>query len=122
MNETRRPCRDPREKRRSAGPEEREREAFLGLEDAAMYQAAGLSQLPKMPNAQATVVQRLQTDAGPPDPAQPTGDVTIVTPCVCGCGQPISRAMTGRPGKYASGAYQMRAMLARGRAEAQSRA
>jgi hypothetical protein len=33
-----------------------------------------------MPNAQATVVQRLQGDAGQLDPAPPTGDATVVIP------------------------------------------
>jgi hypothetical protein len=88
---------------------------FLSPEDAAMYQAAGLAQLPRMPNAQAMVLTRLAEAPERPDPAPVAGDATSVTPCACGCGEPVARAATGRPGVYASGACRMRAMRARRR-------
>lgn len=36
--------------------------------------------------------------------------------CACGCGEPVSRARTGRPGRYVSGAHRMRGLRARRRA------
>ena len=36
--------------------------------------------------------------------------------CACGCGEPVSRARTGRPGRYVNGAHRMRVLRARRRA------
>jgi hypothetical protein len=41
--------------------------------------------------------------------------------CACGCGMPVTRAQTGRPARYVSGAHRMRALRARRRAAAVSR-
>jgi hypothetical protein len=87
-----------------------------------MYQAAGLAQLPRMPNMQTVVMQQLGEEVHEADPAPQPRYATAVTPCACGCGQPVSRAATGRPGMYASGACRMRALRARKRAETSSRA
>ena len=88
---------------------------YLNPEDAAMWQAAGLAQLPRMPFSQATVMQRLPDAAQRPEAASVAGDARTVTPCACGCGEPVTRAATGRPGQYASGACRMRALRARRR-------
>jgi hypothetical protein len=81
-----------------------------------MYHAAGLAQLPRMPNAQARVMHRLGEDVHEADPEPQPRYATAVTPCACGCGQPVSRAATARPGRYASAACRMRAPRARQRA------
>lgn len=88
---------------------------FLSPEDAAMWQAAGLAQLPRMPFTQATVMQRLPGDSKAAEAAPDAGNGTAVTPCACGCGEMVARAATGRPGLYASGACRMRALRARRR-------
>jgi hypothetical protein len=88
----------------------------LSPEDSAMWQAAGLAQLPRMPFTQATVMQQLPCDAEAAEAAPDAGNGTAVTPCACGCGEMVARAATGRPGQYASGACRMRALRARRRA------
>jgi hypothetical protein len=79
-----------------------------------MYQAAGLAQLPRMPNMQATVMQRLRDDARPSGPPPfPRYGSPVTVPCACGCGEPVARQAAGRPARCASAACRMRAMRAR---------
>ena len=88
---------------------------YLNPEDAAMWQSAGLAQLPTMPFSQVTVMQRLPDTAQRSEAAPLAGNATLVTPCACGCGEAVTRAATGRPGQYASGACRMRALRSRRR-------
>jgi hypothetical protein len=88
---------------------------YLNPEDAAMWLAAGMAQLPRMPFTQATVMQRLRGAAERPETHSIASDVRPVRPCACGCGELVTRASTGRPGLYASGACRMRALRARRR-------
>jgi hypothetical protein len=85
----------------------------LSPEDAAMWEAAGLAQLPRMPFSQATVIQRLPDARESPETTSMAGDVRPVLPCACGCGEPVTRAAIGRPALYASAACRMRALRAR---------
>ncbi len=88
---------------------------YLNPEDAAMWHAARLAQLPAMPFSQVKVTQRLPDAVQRPEAASVAGDATPVTPCACGCGEAVTRAATGRPGQYASGACRMRALRYRRR-------
>jgi hypothetical protein len=88
---------------------------YLSPEDGAMWEAAGLAQLPRTPFTQATVMQRRPDVAERAGAASIASDATPITPCACGCGEPVTRASTGRPGLYASGACRMRALRARRR-------
>jgi hypothetical protein len=89
---------------------------YLTSEDAAMWSAAGLAQLPRSPFASETIIQELAREG----PAvvyerRETPDLLAV-PCACGCGEPVTRARNGRPGLYVSAAHRMRALRARRRA------
>ena len=86
---------------------------YLSPEDAAMWLAAGMAQLPRMPFSQATVMQRLPGAAERPETPSGASDAMPVTPCACGCGEPVTSAATGRRGQYAKGACRMRALRAR---------
>ncbi len=88
---------------------------YLSPEDAAMWEAAGLAQLPRTPFTQAAVTQRLPSAPERPETSISASDAMPVTSCACGCGEPVNRAAAGRPGQYASGACRMRALRARRR-------
>jgi hypothetical protein len=89
---------------------------YLTPEDAAMWAAAGLAQLPRVPFPQVKVIVE---PAGEMPLAPLRGDGTAAgptMPCRCGCGEPVAQARIGRPSLYASGACRMRALRSRQRA------
>lgn len=87
---------------------------YLTPEDAAMWSAAGLAQLPRMPSslvkaaAEPAGITPVVTSGSDETPARPT------SPCGCGCGEPVARARTGWDGLYPSHACRQRAYRRRG--------
>lgn len=80
-----------------------------------MWLAAGMAQLPRMPFTQAAAMEQLSGAGEHTEAATRARDAMPVTPCACGCGEPVTRAATGRRGRYATGACRMRALRARRR-------
>jgi hypothetical protein len=90
---------------------------YLAPEDAAMWTAAGLAQLPRVPFQQVKTVVEPADETPLPRSGSDGMDDRLTSPCRCGCGQSVAHAGTGRPGLYASSACRMRALRARRRAE-----
>ena len=91
-------------------------------EVVAMVDAAWAAQLP--PGARAfwpfpQVISPEVVSCAVPTQDDETVSADLVC-CACGCGEPVSRARTGRPGRYVNGAHRMRGLRARRRAAAGS--
>jgi len=88
---------------------------YLTPEDAAMWAAAGLAQLPRKPFPQVRTIREPAWKESAALRERDEAPVPPAMPCACGCGEPVARARTGRPACYVSSAHRMRALRARRR-------